>query len=80
MMLRAIDTDLWVAEQPLKNFGLEGGTRMTVIRLNQDRLVIIAPIQLQDEMIDQINQLGNVSDIIAPNLYYHLFLNQCKQI
>ncbi|MBD2465710.1 DUF4336 domain-containing protein [Oscillatoria sp. FACHB-1407] len=78
-MLRAIAPDLWVAEQPLKYFGLEVGTRMTVIRLNQDRLVIIAPIQLQDDMIDQINQLGNVSDIIAPNLYHHLFLNQCKQ-
>jgi hypothetical protein len=41
--------------------------------------VIIAPIKLQDEMIDQINQLGNMSDIIAPNLYHHLFLDQCKQ-
>jgi len=78
-MLRAIAPDLWVAEQPLKYFGLEVGTRMTVIRLNQDQLVIIAPIQLQDEMIDQVNQLGDVSDIIAPNLYHHLFLNQCKQ-
>jgi hypothetical protein len=79
MMLRAITTDLWVAEQLLKYFGLEIGTRMTVIRLSQDQLVIIAPIQLQDEMIDQLNQLGNVSDIIAPNLYHHLFLGQFKQ-
>ena len=78
-MLRVIDTDLWVAEQPMKYFGLEVGTRMTVIRLSQDKLVIIAPIKLQDEMIDQINQLGNMSDIIAPNLYHHLFLDQCKQ-
>jgi hypothetical protein len=78
-MLRAIATDLWVAEQPLKYFGLDVGTRMTVIRLSQDKLVIIAPIQLQDETVDQLNQLGNVSDIIAPNLYHYLFLNQCKQ-
>jgi len=78
-MLRAIAPDLWVAEQPLKYFGLEVGTRMTVIRLSQDRLVIIAPIQLQDETVEQLNQLGNVSDIIAPNLYHYLFLNQCKQ-
>lgn len=79
IMLRAIDTDLWVAEQPLKYFGLEVGTRMTVIRLSQDQLVLIAPIKLQDDIADQLNQLGNVSDIIAPNLYHHLFLNQCKQ-
>jgi hypothetical protein len=78
-MLRAIATDLWVAEQPLKYFGLEVGTRMTVIRLDQGKLVIIAPIQLQDEMVDQLNQLGNVNDIVAPNLYHHLFLDQFKQ-
>ncbi|MBD3884541.1 DUF4336 domain-containing protein [Phormidium tenue FACHB-886] len=78
-MLRAIDTDLWVAEQPLKYFGLEVGTRMTVIRLNQNRLVIIAPIQPQNDVVDQLNQLGNVSDIISPNLYHHLFLSQFKQ-
>lgn len=52
---------------------------MTVIRLNQDRLVSIAPIQLQDAMIEQLRQLGNVGDIIVPNLYHHLLLNQCKQ-
>lgn len=32
-MLRALDRDLWVAEQPLRYFGLSIGTRMTVVRL-----------------------------------------------
>jgi hypothetical protein len=29
-MLRAIDRDIWVVEQPLRYFGLSVGTRMTV--------------------------------------------------
>jgi hypothetical protein len=79
MMLRAIAPDLWVAEKPLKYFGLEVGTRMTIIRLDEEQLIVISPIQIDAPMIDQLNQLGDVSDIIAPNLYHHLFLDQFKQ-
>ncbi len=78
-MLRAIDQDLWVAEQPLKYFGLEVGTRMTIVRLQDGRLIVISPIASDDAMIQQLNQLGVVSDIVAPNLYHHLFLAQFKQ-
>ncbi len=78
-MLRAIAPDLWVAEKPLKYFGLEVGTRMTIIRLDEGQLIVISPIQIDAPTIDQLNQLGNVSDIIAPNLYHHLFLDQFKQ-
>lgn len=79
MMLKAIAPDLWVAEQPLKYFGLEVGTRMTIIRLEHERLIVISPIRVDDSTIDQLNQLGDVSDIIAPNLYHHLFLDLFKQ-
>lgn len=79
-MLRAIDTDIWVAEQPLKYFGLEVGTRMTVIRLNDDRLMVISPIRTDEALIHQLNQLGDVGYIVVPNLYHHLFVAQFKQI
>lgn len=78
-MLRAIDTDLWVAEQPLQYFGLEVGTRMTVIRLKQDRLMVISPIRPDTATLAQLNQVGKVSYIVAPNLYHHLFLAPFKQ-
>ena len=38
--LRAVDTDLWVAEQPQRFMGLQLGTRMTAIRLG-DELVAL---------------------------------------
>ncbi|NER99662.1 MAG: DUF4336 domain-containing protein, partial [Symploca sp. SIO1B1] len=71
-MLRNIDTNLWVAEQPLKYFGLEVGTRMTVIRFNPDKLLVISPINPEEKMIHQLEQLGTVNYIISPNLYHHL--------
>ncbi|WOD41984.1 DUF4336 domain-containing protein [Nodosilinea sp. E11] len=78
MMLRAIDRDLWVIEQPLRYFGLGIGTRMTVIRLAGNQLVIISPIQVSEALVNQLNELGTVAHIIAPNLYHYLFAAEFK--
>ncbi len=77
-MLRAIDRDLWVAEQPLRYFGLSIGTRMTVIRLAGDELVVISPIQVSGVLVGELNELGTVAHIIAPNLYHYLFATEFK--
>ncbi|NES18455.1 MAG: DUF4336 domain-containing protein [Symploca sp. SIO3E6] len=79
-MLKNIDTNLWVAEQPLKYFGLEVGTRMTVIRFNHNKLMVISPIYPEDKIIQQLAQLGTVNYIISPNLYHHLFIAPFKKI
>ena len=79
-MLRQIDRYLWVAEQPLKFFGLEVGTRMTVIKLSNDSLVIISPIEIDLEIQQQLSTIGTVRYIIAPNLFHYLYLAQCQQI
>ena len=42
--MRAVDRDLWVAEQPLRFGMLELGTRMTVMRLKDSSLVLYSPI------------------------------------
>jgi Domain of unknown function (DUF4336) len=79
-MLRQIDNNIWVAEQPLKYWGLEVGTRMTVIRLTTNELIIISPIQADESTIIQLNEIGNITYIIAPNLYHHLFVSNFKSI
>ncbi|PSB02433.1 DUF4336 domain-containing protein [Merismopedia glauca] len=79
-MLKQIDKNIWVAEQPLRYLGLSVGTRMTVIRLNNRELVVISPIQVDEPTIEQINQIGDVCHIIAPNCYHYLFAPNFKQI
>jgi hypothetical protein len=79
-MLRSIDRDIWVAEQPLRYLGLSIGTRMTVIRVNNADLAVISPIQVSDLLISQLNQIGTVRYIIAPNLYHYLFASDFKTI
>lgn len=79
-MLQQIDRNLWVAEQPLKFMGLPVGTRMTVIRLLDDSLLLISPIQITSEIKQQLNNLGTVKYLISPNLFHHLYLAECQDI
>ena len=75
-----VDTNIWVAKQNLKYWGLEVGTRMTVIRLENGELVVISPIMTDGTTITKIKEIGKVSTIIAPNLYHHLFISDFKSI
>lgn len=77
-MLREIDRDIWVAEQPFRYFGLSVGTRMTAIRLANRELAVISPIALNDTIASQLDELGTVKHIIAPNLYHYLFAANFK--
>jgi len=78
-MLKQIDTDIWVAEQPLRYFGLSVGTRMTTIRLANRELAIISPIELNDATSSQLDEIGTIRHIIAPNLYHYLFADNFKK-
>ncbi len=75
-----VDTNIWVAEQNLKYWGLEVGTRMTVIRLENGEIAVISPIKVDEKTIAKINEVGKAVTIIAPNLYHHLFISDFKSI
>jgi hypothetical protein len=79
-MLREIDKNLWVSEQPFKYLGLSVGTRMTVVRLASDELIAISPIRVDDTTISQLNAIGRVGYIVAPNSYHYLFASSFKKI
>lgn len=79
-MLEQIDRDLWVAQQPLKFLGLEVGTRMTVVRLADDALILISPIAMDSELQHQLNALGQVAFLVAPNLFHYLYLEAAKNL
>lgn len=79
-MLRQLDKNLWVAEQPLRYFGLPVGTRMTVIRLDSGELCVISPIASTDRLVTQLNSLGSVRYLISPNRFHHLFMAEFQQV
>jgi hypothetical protein len=73
-MLRKLDENVWVAEQPLKFMGLAVGARMTVIRLADGGLWVHSPLRLTPERRQAVDALGPVRFLVAPNKYHHLFI------
>lgn len=72
--LRRLDRDLFSIEQPLRVGGLELGARTCVVRLADGGVVIHAPGPLTAGLQREIEALGPVRALIAPNLLHHLFL------
>ena len=72
--MRELDSDLWVTEAPLRFLGLEVGARMTVVRLPNGDLFLHSPIALDEALRAEIDALGRVAFLVAPNKLHHLFL------
>ena len=73
-MLRELSPDLWVAERALRFFGIEIGTRMTVARLADGSLFVHSPSALDSETRHDLDALGAVRFVVAPNRFHHLFV------
>jgi hypothetical protein len=72
-MLTAVADRLWVAEQPLRFYGLPIFSRMTIMGLPNRDLIVISPITPTPELTQSLDKVGKVRYVIAPNLYHHLF-------
>ena len=70
--LRQLAENLWIADRPQTFYGLPVGTRMTVIRLAGDRLLLHSPVALDDRLRRELDALGRVSFAVAPNRVHHL--------
>lgn len=79
MQLEPLDTHLWHATHPFKANGLPISTRMTVVRLPRHKLLIHSPVPMPpgSELLNQVQALGTVAFIVAPNKMHHLFLAPC---
>jgi Domain of unknown function (DUF4336) len=68
------DRQVWVQHVPLKFFGLQMGTRMTVVRLDDGSLFVHSPTAADDKARRGVDELGPVRFIIAPNRLHHLWV------
>ncbi len=68
-----LDDALWVAAAPQRFLGLHLGTRMTIVRRDDGGLIVHSPIALDDALRGEVEALGPVCCVIAPNLFHHLY-------
>jgi hypothetical protein len=53
-------------------------TRMTVVKLSDGGLFLHSPIPLDGGLRAELDALGEVRTIVAPNKFHHLFAGDCK--
>src|SRR5688500_9025144 len=52
---------------------------MTVIRLAGSRLFVHSPVAAQAELMREVQSLGTVAYVVAPNRLHHLFAGDWQQ-
>lgn len=75
-MLERIADDLWIEPRPLRFFGVETGTRMTVVRLADGGLFVHSPVALDAKTREAVDALGRVKAVVAPSLFHHLYVGE----
>ena len=77
--LRALGKDLWTIDQPLRVGGLDLGVRTCLVRLGDGGVLVHAPGPLTAGLRREIEALGPVRALIAPNLLHHMFLEESAE-
>jgi hypothetical protein len=78
-MLRQHAEGLWTLEQPARAMGIPMGIRMTVVRLVDGGLWLHSPVPLSDGDRRELEALGPVRYIVAPNKFHHLHARPAQQ-
>ncbi len=80
MTLEPLADDIWIAEGPVVAIlGFAYGTRMAIIRLSSNRLFVWSPVPLSPELKMQVDTLGLVQFIVAPNAGHRMFVREWAQ-
>ena len=74
-MLEAFAEGLWIAHGPIVEVaGFRYPTRMFVIRLADGGVFVCSPVAMTDGLKREVNDLGVVRWLVAPNSLHHLFM------
>ncbi|MGO2507504.1 MAG: hypothetical protein ACTH6Y_00775 [Vibrio hibernica] len=66
---------VWYEDMPYHKFGLTHLQRMIVIKLEDEQLVVISPIELNTQKQLELSNLGTLKAIISPTSTYHQYLS-----
>jgi len=82
--IKALADDVWLVDGPEIRFGLGPfkvpfSTRMTLIRLPDGDLVVHSPTALTNELKAEVDALGPVSAIVAPNKIHYWWVRDWKE-
>jgi hypothetical protein len=74
-LLKPFAPDIWIADgSEVETAGFRYGTRMAVIRFPDGALFVWSPVALSDALRADVDALGPVRFVVAPNALHHLFI------
>ena len=77
VQLHQIQNDIWMYEGSEVDFyGFPFTTRMTVVRLCNGDLWIHSPEKINNDLKEELSNIGKVKYLISPNKLHHLFLQE----
>lgn len=81
--LKPIVGNVWIVDGPLIRFGMPWPkmpfpTRMTIVRLDGDRLFVHSPTALTDELRKEIAAIGQPAWIVGPNRIHYWWIPDWK--
>jgi hypothetical protein len=76
--LTSLGPGLWVAARSFTNELGVVSSRMTVVRLEDGRILVHSPVPIEHDLHSAVRNLGQVAALIAPNLFHHQFLSEWR--
>ena len=77
-MLTPFAHDVWIDTRSGKFFGVETGSRMTIVRM-RDGLFVHSPVALDDDTRRAVDALGPVRAVVAPSIFHHLYVGEWQR-
>lgn len=78
--LSQVADHIWILDDaPISAAGLELPVRMTVIRLSNGNLVLHSPVRYSAEVHRELEQLGPIRYLLAPNVAHWMFLRDWQR-
>lgn len=75
-MLTPFAPEIWTETRSQRFWGLETGTRTTIVRSNDGGLFVHCPVALDAELRREVDALGPVRVVVAASLFHHLYVGQ----
>lgn len=79
-MLKPVDENLWIYEEAASRLGFEFGARMTIVRLQDESLLLHSPLAISPELKNEIDALGEVRFVVSPFRFHFLHLGDCFRV
>ncbi|MGR6874354.1 DUF4336 domain-containing protein [Pseudomonas sp. HK3] len=78
--MKAMSENIWIFDGEAVNFySFSFTTRMTIVLLKNGDLWVHSPIRLESDLKAQVESLGRVKYLIAPNHLHHIFIEDWQK-